>query len=473
MATPVELERLIVRLLGDTTAYKRALEDAQKVTDDFAGDATVALNRAQEKLAKLGQTSAVVAGIAFAAESAANASAEFLETGSRAQDTARFIAQLSSIAKVAAGTLASLSLGLVGLSSALSAAGVSTGVLTAALGTLSALLLPITIVVAAIAATIATVTFAFKQMNKEGDAALEALNKQTEELNASLDKQLEKRKQERRAATDYIRELKIQADTFGLSSRAARIYRVSLGNVTDEQLKQIRAADENLTKLEKQKEAMEAQTRFQAGIDKFNESLQLQAATFGLTARQAEIYRLRTEGASEAQLRQVISADKQLTLLEKQNEEMKKGEAISKRFFRAMEQNRKATEAQGKAITRQFLTPSEKLIERMKDLNRLLRVGAINQKTFERASLDAVRQAIEAIQPGPSTPARLEEAISTRGPRAAAKQEEFLASLGVGEKARPIEKEQLEELKKIEKAIRERVERQGNDVNLEEANFRV
>lgn len=129
-----------------------------------------------------------------------------------------------------------------------------------------------------------------------------------------------------RSIDDHVRGLQAQAALFGKSAREAEIYRLRLRGASDEQVK---AADIALRKQEQQRRvadylARRAQrttiasttaARDAAAIDNQISKLRQQAAVFGMTSREAELYRLKLAGATAQQLK---AADAALALGEKQ-----------------------------------------------------------------------------------------------------------------------------------------------------------
>ena len=100
-------------------------------------------------------------------------------------------------------------------------------------------------------------------------------------------------------------------------------------------------------------------------------SYQEQLSTFGLTGREAEIMKLQLRGASDEQLRAARSASAALDMLEEQGKLMQKGEEI----------------------TRKYMTPQEKLAETQQELEDLYSLGAISWEVYTKAMADAAGQA--------------------------------------------------------------------------------
>lgn len=120
--------------------------------------------------------------------------------------------------------------------------------------------------------------------------------------------------------------------------------------------------------------AMEAAEKLAESIGGVTDSLQMQVATFGMTATEADLYRLKMEGASEAQLEAARTAGKQLE---------------------ALEENKKLMD-KGKEVTEQYKTPLEKFSDRQKELDQLLGAGAISQQTYQAAVKESKKTLEEA-----------------------------------------------------------------------------
>jgi hypothetical protein len=112
----------------------------------------------------------------------------------------------------------------------------------------------------------------------------------------------------------------------------------------------------------------EATEDLQKWIDKQYDAV----AVYGLTNRQAEIYRATQMGVADSLLEESRALDEYLTSLEKQNELLEKG----------------------KKLTLEMRTSAEKYSDKLNDLEELLSSGAISQETFSRA-LSKAREEFE------------------------------------------------------------------------------
>lgn len=118
----------------------------------------------------------------------------------------------------------------------------------------------------------------------------------------------------------------------------------------------------------------------------FQTELQNRIALFGLEGREAEIRKLQIEGATQAELEHIRALDAKLKKMEEEAKKIREQEAARKRM-----------EKKGEMITRQFRTPEQKLVDRHRELEELLKAGAIDQGTFNRA-LSAAEEEFKRAQ---------------------------------------------------------------------------
>jgi tape measure domain-containing protein len=104
-------------------------------------------------------------------------------------------------------------------------------------------------------------------------------------------------------------------------------------------------------------------TRLDAKIHNVEASLRLQAATIGMSSQKMQEYQLRSEGASEAQLRLVRSAQAALTAA----------------------QEEQALRARGLSLAQSVMTNQERLTLATADYQSMLQRGVISQETYNRA----------------------------------------------------------------------------------------
>lgn len=103
-------------------------------------------------------------------------------------------------------------------------------------------------------------------------------------------------------------------------------------------------------------------------------SLFHQIQTFGMSSREADIYKLKLGGASESQVKMLESLSRMRDAQEKQSAAM----------------------ARGAEIARQFVTPLQRLEAQTREYVDLLRRGAIDQQTFRQAMSQAKTEALAA-----------------------------------------------------------------------------
>jgi len=105
-----------------------------------------------------------------------------------------------------------------------------------------------------------------------------------------------------------------------------------------------------------------------------------QLETMGMTSREAELYKLKQEGATDAQLKG----------LQKINDELTKKEELEK------------LNEEGKSLTDSLMTPLEKFKAEQEKFQKLFDAGAIDQETFNRANAKAASELGGGESTGPS-----------------------------------------------------------------------
>lgn len=163
-----------------------------------------------------------------------------------------------------------------------------------------------------------------------------------------------------------------------IAEREAAIAGTSGGGQTEEQAKAV----EKLTK----------------DIDKLTKSLQEQAATFGMTADQAAIYRLKLAGASEQALKDAQVAADFIAAKEKEADILRDAAQAQEQAAALAQANTDRLIAQASALTEQLLTPTEMYNNRIAELSKLLRVGAITAETFDRAIIATGKTLQDALK---------------------------------------------------------------------------
>jgi tape measure domain-containing protein len=155
---------------------------------------------------------------------------------------------------------------------------------------------------------------------------------------------------------DLLDKLTVEAATYGMSADAAEIYKLKLKGATDAELA---AATGALKFLEATKKAAD----LRKDIDELTKSLKLEVETFGMSSEEKKLYELATRGASDADLTAAR------TLLGVKN---------------ALEEHQKLYE-RGVDILRQYMTPQQKLEEQTKELDQLLASGIYTQEQYNFA----------------------------------------------------------------------------------------
>jgi len=119
------------------------------------------------------------------------------------------------------------------------------------------------------------------------------------------------------------------------------------------------------------------ESQLDKNIKQVTENLKIQAETYGMTSREVDIYKLKLEGASMAQLQEAQSIINKLNWMDAEKQARQEHEKMLQR---------------GKQIAKQYMTEEEKLAERRKELNHLFSMGAIDTETLTRALEDAEKQ---------------------------------------------------------------------------------
>lgn len=156
------------------------------------------------------------------------------------------------------------------------------------------------------------------------------------------------------------RMLKLQAQNLTATSNELRVMEMALEGASEKQLEMAKASAQ-----------ANKQAELQLTIAQTNKQLREQIDVLGKSASFAQLYGLKVKGASDAQLAMTKSLGQQL---------------------------------RGKELQEQFMSPQQKYIKSMNELNELLQAGAVDQLTYARAAKDArkqlegQRQELQAIQ---------------------------------------------------------------------------
>ena len=228
------------------------------------------------------------------------------------------------------------------------------------------------------------------------------------------------------AAKRIADQWKFQAETFGMTSRAAELYRMKAVGVSEAILQQATATDKLLTSLEGEKRATEDSVRLQNAVNKLTNDLFAETQAFGQSSSAVELYRLRIRGATDAQLAAAEANLKNLNALKKQRdsqlavansiEQLKQkhqqlllgantyalyqmaanGASNSEIKFawslqRAIASEEHKIELQKRAlqITQQYESKQITFNRTFEELNRLLKINLISLEVYNAALLDA------------------------------------------------------------------------------------
>jgi hypothetical protein len=127
-------------------------------------------------------------------------------------------------------------------------------------------------------------------------------------------------------------------------------------------------------------------------VKELTKSLEAELATWGKSAYEADLYKLKLEGATDAQIESLRTLEKRKEALQQERDEMKKTAEAN----RKIEEDRKAKAHDVYESTR---TPQEKLAEKENELKGLRASGAIDFETFRRGTQSA-RQEYASGQAG-------------------------------------------------------------------------
>lgn len=217
---------------------------------------------------------------------------------------------------------------------------------------------------------------------EEALASTDQYATKAQELRDALEevtKEMEKRAKEERKVVDIkaaeetaklkekvdelTQSLQVQVDTFGMSSGEVQAYQLMMEGVAEADLQAALALSDQLEFLEKRNEELERQKELEEANEEFLDSLRQQVKTFNMSSREAELYRMATEGLAGADYRAAAALTKKLDQMDKEKEMME----------------------EGKELTKEFLKPAEKFAARQKELQAMLKAGAINSKTYNAA----------------------------------------------------------------------------------------
>lgn len=120
-------------------------------------------------------------------------------------------------------------------------------------------------------------------------------------------------------------------------------------------------------------------------IDRVYQGLRLQRDTLGMSAREAQVYELRLQGATDAMLAGTIAIARQMDQIEAAEAARKREEEFWKRLKEERKSAAEALKAEGRAVWEQVRTPLEAYAERLKYLEGLAKGGGISPDLWLRA----------------------------------------------------------------------------------------
>jgi len=233
-----------------------------------------------------------------------------------------------------------------------------------------------------------------------------------------------------------------------------------------------------------------------ARVDVLTRKLNVQASAFGLTARQAEIYKLQLEGATDAQLSDARAIDAHMTMLEDLtgnavaganafeqftnraanlssalNQNAISGKEFANVYGKLLEDLKKADAAKAAKLWEDALTPVQKFNAELADLGRLATQGKIGVEVEAAGALRAF-EALEGTLGSPEVraPGALtagsKEALSVIAANARRRDEDPQKRVErVLEQSRNLQEKHLENLKGIYDELRRRGMVKGAAIN--------
>lgn len=135
---------------------------------------------------------------------------------------------------------------------------------------------------------------------------------------------------------------------------------------------------EALKALELDKSGEPANKELKKDLDALNKSLIDQAGALAQGATEYEIWKLKVRGATEEQLRSLRAA---AAAVEHQN--------LQKKKFEEMQAAQQKLVDDGKALAQELMTPQEKFIARVAEVEKLFKAGVINEQTYLRGISEA------------------------------------------------------------------------------------
>lgn len=179
---------------------------------------------------------------------------------------------------------------------------------------------------------------------------------------------------------DLVEKLREERDAFGLTGTAVDFYRLQKQGATDTDLAAAKAIAAEI-------EQHKARAALQQEVTRTTAALREQIATAGMSEDQIQLWRLAQQGATPDTLAHVEALQEQAGALKEQQKAMADAKERQKAMFE-----------DGKRLIEQHRPPLDKFRDRMADLARLYRVGAIDAGTFHRAQQEDIKNTLEQIR---------------------------------------------------------------------------
>jgi len=201
-----------------------------------------------------------------------------------------------------------------------------------------------------------------------------------------------------------------QKGTYGLSAEAAEVYKMKLKGATDAQLAFASSAAKQIETWKESAKAMQdvwdAEDKLTEGIRQLEDSTREEIVSFDMSASAKALYKLETQGATDAQLREAQA------LLKTKD---------------GLEANRKLLD-DAKRLTDEYATPLEKFNQKQAELAKLMDANAISTDTYNAAMKDAKKQFDDATDAAAGTRREIQRLDATMAHSAESQQRvnEFL-----------------------------------------------
>jgi TP901 family phage tail tape measure protein len=182
---------------------------------------------------------------------------------------------------------------------------------------------------------------------------------------------------------DMNEELALQEATVGMTKGEIELYKAEQNGASEATLDVLRAVEmENAILRESievksaavkaTQEAAKAEEKLEADVKKTSQGMSDSIAVWGMTSREAQIYKLEMRGATEEELEMARALNAKLTELEKEKKALDENKALMKK---------------GEQITKSLRTEEERMTDGKEDLEEMLKAGAIDLETYDRAMI--------------------------------------------------------------------------------------